>query len=79
MLDQALAQPSLDFLAEVAKPIPTRVFAEQMGLEVAMLPQFYAWENGFYRAPTLEQRLEYGQRISEHLAEVVARHREEGG
>ena len=43
-----------------------------------MLPQFYAWENGFYRAPTLEQRLEYGQRTSEHLAEVVARHREEG-
>ena len=78
VLDHALAQPSLDFLAEVAKPIPTRVFAEQMGLEVAMLPQFYAWENGFYRAPTLEQRLEYGQRISEHLAEVVAKHQEEG-
>ena len=42
-----------------------------------MLPQFYAWEQGFYRAPTVEERAACGQKISEHLQGVVARHQEQ--
>ena len=78
VLDKALTHDAIDFLAEVAKPIPTRVFAEQMGLHIDMLPQFYAWENGFYRAPTLEERMAFGLKISDYLAEVVAAHQQQG-
>ncbi|MGD2007548.1 MAG: cytochrome P450 [Cellvibrionales bacterium] len=74
VINRVAGRPSLDFLLDIAKPIPTRVFAEQMGLQTEMLPQFYAWENGFYRAPTLEERAACGQRIAEHLQAVVNEH-----
>ena len=56
LLDSALIDGELDFLRAIAKPIPTQLFASQMGLDEADLPKFYEWENGFYRAPTEEER-----------------------
>jgi len=44
-----------------------------------MLPQFYAWETGFYRAPTLEERLACGQQIALHLQQVVDQHQQQPG
>jgi len=76
VVDSVAGESTVDFLMAIAKPIPTQVFAEQMGLETEMLPQFYEWENGFYRAPTLEQRAACGQRIAEHLQAVVIQHTE---
>ena len=79
VLDAVMHNDQIDFLSDIAKPIPTRVFAEQMGLESSMLPQFYAWETGFYRAPTLEERLACGQQIAMHLQQVVHQHQQQPG
>ncbi|MDG1066663.1 MAG: cytochrome P450 [Luminiphilus sp.] len=79
VLDAVMGNDKIDFLSDIAKPIPTRVFAEQMGLESTMLPQFYAWETGFYRAPTLEERLACGQQIALHLQQVVEQHQKQPG
>lgn len=76
LLDNALIDGELDFLRTIAKPIPTQLFASQMGLDEADLPKFYEWEIGFYRAPTEEERMACGQRIAEHLHAVVEAHRE---
>jgi len=75
VLDSALKEGEVDFLWDIAKPIPTHVFVQQMGLEPEMLPKFYEWEDGFYRAATIEERTAYGQKIAEYLNETVARHR----
>ncbi len=79
VLDAAAGEEKIDFLKDIAKPIPTQVFAEQMGLEAAMLPQFYEWETGFYRASTLEERLACGQQIALHLQQVVEQHQKRSG
>lgn len=74
VLDQALTTQSLDFLWDIAKPIPTGVFLEMMGLPLEMQPQFFEWENGFYRAETIEARIDYGQKIANFLNETVEDH-----
>jgi cytochrome P450 len=74
VLDQALAKDELDFLWDVAKPIPTGVFLKIMGLPLDMQPQFFEWENGFYRAETIEARIEYGQKIALFLGQTVEEH-----
>ena len=79
VLDAVMNNEKIDFLGDIAKPIPTRVFAEQMGLEATMLPQFYEWETGFYRAPSLEERLAGGQQIALHLQQVVEQHQKRPG
>jgi len=79
VLDSTLAKVPLDFLTDIAKPIPTRVFAEQMGLETSMLPQFYEWETGFYRAPTAEERMACGENIAAYLQQVVLGHQARSG
>ena len=79
VLDAVMNNEKIDFLRDIAKPIPTRVFAEQMGLEATMLPQFYEWETGFYRAPSLEERLACGQQIALHLQQVVEQHQKRPG
>ncbi len=79
VLDAVMSNEKIDFLSDIAKPIPTRVFADQMGLEAAMLPHFYEWETGFYRAPTLEERLACGQKIASHLQQVVEQHQQRPG
>ena len=74
ILDEVLPQLEFDFLWEIAKPISMGLFVRQLGLEPDMLPQFYEWETGFYRALTLKERLDCGQKISAYLNKVVSQH-----
>ncbi len=74
VLDEALAHDELDFLWDIAKPIPTGVFLKIMGLPLDMQPQFFEWENGFYRAETIEARIDYGQKIAQFLGQTVEEH-----
>ena len=74
VMDEALAESSVDYLWDVAKPIPTGVFLDMMGLPQDMQPKFFEWENGFYRAPEMEDRMAYGQKISESLIACVEEH-----
>lgn len=74
VLDQALVKDELDFLWDIAKPIPTGVFLKIMGLPLDMQPQFFEWENGFYRAETIEARIDYGQKIALFLNQTVEEH-----
>lgn len=74
VLDDALGSDKLDFLWDIAKPIPTGVFLKIMGLPLDMQPQFFEWENGFYRADTIEARIDYGQKIALFLDQVVEEH-----
>lgn len=76
VLDVALKNGEVDFLWDIAKPIPTHVFVQQMGLEPERLKDFYEWEDGFYRAATIEERTAYGQKIAEYLNDTVARHQD---
>ena len=46
----------------------------QLGLEPERLDEFYAWETGFYRAPTMEERIACGEKIGGYLFEVVTQH-----
>jgi cytochrome P450 len=43
-------------------------------LEPERLDEFYAWETGFYRAPTMEERIACGEKIGGYLFEVVTQH-----
>lgn len=74
VLDEALQSPEIDFLWDIAKPIPTGVFLEMLGLPQHMQPQFFEWENGFYRAETVEARVEYGQKIAQFLSQAAEDH-----
>ncbi len=74
VLDQALVEDEIDFLWDIAKPIPTGVFLKIMGLPLDMQPQFFEWENGFYRAETIEARIDYGQKIALFLNQTVEEH-----
>ena len=74
VLDEALQSPEIDFLWDIAKPIPTGVFLEMLGLPQHMQPQFFEWENGFYRAETVEARVDYGQKIAQYLCQAAEDH-----
>ncbi|MGC6471842.1 MAG: cytochrome P450 [Parvibaculales bacterium] len=74
VMDETLTETSVDYLWDVAKPIPTGVFLDMMGLPQDMQPKFFEWENGFYRAPKMEDRMAYGQKISESLIACVEEH-----
>ena len=74
VLDEALQSPEVDFLWDIAKPIPTGVFLEMLGLPQHMQPQFFEWENGFYRAETVEARVDYGQKIAQYLSQAAEDH-----
>ena len=74
VLDEALQSPKIDFLWDIAKPIPTGVFLEMLGLPQHMQPQFFEWENGFYRAETVEARVDYGQKIAQYLCQAAEDH-----
>ncbi|EJW21677.1 cytochrome P450 [alpha proteobacterium IMCC14465] len=74
VLDAALQTPEIDFLWDIAKPIPTGVFLEMLGLPQHMQPQFFEWENGFYRAETVEARVDYGQKIAQYLSQAAEDH-----
>lgn len=74
VLDAALQSPEIDFLWDIAKPIPTGVFMEMLGLPQHMQTQFFEWENGFYRAETVEARVDYGQKIAQYLSNAAEDH-----
>ena len=74
VLDEVLPEGEFDFLWRVAKPISMGLFVRQLGLEPDRLDEFYAWESGFYRAPTMEERIECGQNIGAYLSAVVSQH-----
>ena len=74
VLEEALQSPEIDFLWDIAKPIPTGVFLEMLGLPQHMQPQFFEWENGFYRAETVEARVDYGQKIAQYLSQAAEDH-----
>jgi cytochrome P450 len=74
VLDEVLPDGEFDFLWRVAKPISMGLFVRQLGLEPERLNDFYAWESGFYRAPTMEERIECGQNIGAYLSAVVSQH-----
>ena len=74
VLDEVLPDGEFDFLWRVAKPISMGLFVRQLGLEPERLDDFYAWESGFYRAPTMEERIECGQNIGTYLSAVVSQH-----
>ena len=74
ILDDVLPEGEFDFLWRVAKPISMGLFVRQLGLEPERLDEFYAWESGFYRAPTMEERIECGQHIGAYLSAVVSQH-----
>ena len=74
VLDEVLPEGEFDFLWRVAKPISMGLFVRQLGLEPDRLDEFYAWESGFYRAPTMEERIECGQNIGAYLSNVVSQH-----
>lgn len=76
VLDDVLCNGDVDFLKTIAKPIPTQLFAHQMGLKETDLEQFYAWENGFYRAPTEEERMQCAQNIASALHDTVQEHKQ---
>ncbi|NDH41950.1 MAG: cytochrome P450, partial [Gammaproteobacteria bacterium] len=77
VLDAVLPTGEFDFLWEVAKPISMGLFVRQLGLEPERLDEFYAWETGFYRAPTMEERVACGEKIGGYLFDVVKRHVEQ--
>lgn len=77
ILDKNLCNGEIDFLKAIAKPIPTQLFANQMGLKEEDLETFYLWENGFYRAPTEEERVQCGENIALHLHRVVLEHQDQ--
>mgnify|MGYP001096255880 CR=1 FL=1 len=74
VMDTVLVDQEVDFLWAVAKPIPTGVFLDMMGLPQNMQEKFFEWENGFYRAPELDDRMVYGQKISQSLVACVEDH-----
>lgn len=74
VLDEVLPQGEFDFLWKVAKPISMGLFVRQLGLEPERLDEFYAWETGFYRAPTMEERIVCGEKIGGYLFDVVQQH-----
>jgi cytochrome P450 len=76
ILDEALRDGEIDFLRDVAKPIPTQLFVNQMGLDESDLERFYAWERGFYRAPTEAERMACGQNIAAYLHDAVEAHKQ---
>ena len=77
VLDEVLPNREFDFLWKVAKPISMGLFVRQLGLEPERLDEFYAWETGFYRAPTMEERIACGEKIGGYLFEVVQQHVEQ--
>lgn len=77
VLDEVLPTGEFDFLWKVAKPISMGLFVSQLGLEPERLDEFYAWETGFYRAPSMEERVACGEKIGGYLFEVVRRHVEQ--
>ena len=74
ILDDVLLEKEFDFLWKVAKPISMGLFVSQIGLDPSMLDQFYEWETGFYRAPSLQERLVCGEKIAVYLRDVVNAH-----
>ena len=77
VLDTVLPTGEFDFLWKAAKPISMGLFVRQLGLEPERLDEFYAWETGFYRAPTMEERVACGEKIGGYLFEVVQQHVEQ--
>jgi len=75
VLTSTLINGEIDFLAAIAKPIPTQLFANQMGLREEDLGQFYTWERGFYRAPSEAERMACGQNIATYLHNTVQAHK----
>lgn len=77
VLDEVLPQGEFDFLWKAAKPISMGLFVRQLGLEPERLDDFYAWETGFYRAPSMEERIACGEKIGAYLFDVVQQHVEQ--
>ena len=74
LLDAFLAPGSGEFHWGFAKPFPTGIFLQQMGLDEALMTEFWECENGFYRGETPERRMECALKISAHLARAVDEH-----
>jgi cytochrome P450 len=74
LLDAFLAPGRGDFHWGFAKPFPTGIFLQQMGLDEALMQEFWDCENGFYRAESPEERMRCAVKISEHLSRAVEEH-----
>ena len=68
-----------EFVGEFSTLLPSHVFLELMGLPRAMLGQFLAWENGFLRGQSLEEKAAAMRAIHAYFRDYLAEKRKAPG
>lgn len=68
-----------DFIEAFARPFPTVVFCELMGLPLEDRPKFLEWEHAIFQGRTAEVRVGAGDEVVTYLKGLIERKRETAG
>lgn len=72
LLDAFADKGGCDFHAELATPLPSRLFLALMGLPMEDLPQFYEWRDNTIRPDVAPGDIEGAQRIRTETAHAIS-------
>lgn len=85
LLDQLQGQPEFDFVEQFAYPLPVTVICRILGVPREDEPQFRVWASAFTESaaettePARRQREQATRSLSQYLAGLIQRHREQPG
>jgi pentalenic acid synthase len=72
LLDRMIeAGPPTDLINALARPLPSRVISQMLGVPYDDHEQFEEWSQGVMEAPTLELAIEHGQQLLAYLDTVI--------
>jgi len=79
LIDRVAAAGECDFLTAFAKPLPSTILVEVMGLPPGRRAEFVEWVEELFHAPTIGERQAAGVRCMDYLREVIAERRRHPG
>ena len=79
LIDHVIDAGECEFIAAFAKPLPSTILLELMGLPQGRRAEFVEWVEELFHAPSIEQRQAAGVRCMDYLREVIAERRRQHG
>jgi len=79
LIDRVADAGECEFLTAFAKPLPSTILVELMGLPQDRRAEFVEWIEELFHAPTLEEQQAAGVRCMDYLREVIAERRRHPG
>jgi len=79
LIDQVIDAGECEFQVAFAKPLPSTILVELMGLPQERRAEFVEWVEELFHGPSIEQRQAAGIRCMDYLREVIAERRRHSG